>query len=316
MRRKWRQTTDISRSSSGGLSRLARRRARARDSSLFCTITCMRWVTRRRKLAPLLHGGEIGFASAFRRASGSARMLAAATASCTARLMPTPPIGDIACAASPMQSRPGRCQRREPVDRDRQQLDCSQSPELADAVRECRHELRDALPRNAGRPARLTASMPPLGMTIGALPIVAAIEHDEHRAGLEAAAGLLGVAGLSATAGTRARPSARRILDREPGALAHGGVAAVAADREIGADLERRRPASWRARRRRGRPPRSGRSPPPACADGTSDSALPCSARKSRKSHCGISATNLQRVGRWLKSANAYCAISEERADA
>ena len=33
--------------------------------------------------------------------------LAAATASCTAMLMPTPPIGDMAWAASPMQSKPG-----------------------------------------------------------------------------------------------------------------------------------------------------------------------------------------------------------------
>ena len=45
----------------------------------------------------------------FRR--GSHNRFAAATASCTARLMPTPPIGDIACAASPINSRPGRCQR-------------------------------------------------------------------------------------------------------------------------------------------------------------------------------------------------------------
>ena len=36
----------------------------------------------------------------------------AATASWTAMLMPTPPTGDMACAASPMQRRPGRHQRR------------------------------------------------------------------------------------------------------------------------------------------------------------------------------------------------------------
>ena len=43
-------------------------------------------------------------------AIGPARMLAAATASWIARLMPTPPIGDMAWAASPIASRPGRCQ--------------------------------------------------------------------------------------------------------------------------------------------------------------------------------------------------------------
>jgi hypothetical protein len=35
-------------------------------------------------------------------------MLAVATASWMARLIPTPPTGDMACAASPMHTRPGR----------------------------------------------------------------------------------------------------------------------------------------------------------------------------------------------------------------
>ena len=40
--------------------------------------------------------------------NGSASSLAAATASWIARLMPTPPTGDIACAASPIHKSPGR----------------------------------------------------------------------------------------------------------------------------------------------------------------------------------------------------------------
>ncbi len=43
--------------------------------------------------------------------SGRARRLPAATASWMARLIPTPPTGDIAWAESPMQSSPRRCQR-------------------------------------------------------------------------------------------------------------------------------------------------------------------------------------------------------------
>ena len=43
--------------------------------------------------------------------------------------------------------------------------------------------------------------------------------------------------------------------------------------------------------------------PRPASAAGTSGSAVPWSARKSRKSHCGIRAMNRQRVGRCEKSA-------------
>ena len=44
--------------------------------------------------------------------SGTDNIFAAATASWIARLIPTPPAGDIACAASPMHSKPGRCHRR------------------------------------------------------------------------------------------------------------------------------------------------------------------------------------------------------------
>lgn len=44
-------------------------------------------------------------------AIAAARMLAAATASWMARLIPTPPTGDMAWAASPIASSPGRCQR-------------------------------------------------------------------------------------------------------------------------------------------------------------------------------------------------------------
>ena len=44
------------------------------------------------------------------------RMRAAATASWIARLMPTPPTGDIACAASPMQQQPGPVPAPQPVD--------------------------------------------------------------------------------------------------------------------------------------------------------------------------------------------------------
>ena len=93
------------------------------------------------------------------------------------------------------------------------------------------------------------------------------------------------------------------ILDLETGALAQRRVAAVAADDEIGADLElavRRLGAHTDDAAVR---PRSDRSPPSSCAGRRPDSVLPCAARKSRKSHCGISATNLQCVGRWVKSA-------------
>ena len=62
------------------------------------------------EFAAVLDVGEGEFGD---EAGGEAgeRMRAAATASWMARLMPMPPTGDMAWAASPMQRRPGRCQR-------------------------------------------------------------------------------------------------------------------------------------------------------------------------------------------------------------
>ena len=77
---------------------------------LFWAMTCIRCVirtgnSRRRRTASSSSSGGHPLASF------AASRLAVATASWTARLTPTPPIGDIACAASPMHSNPGRVQR-------------------------------------------------------------------------------------------------------------------------------------------------------------------------------------------------------------
>ena len=91
---------------------LARARARNRGSSnRRCAISCTPWVTR------VGNNRRLGTAARSRSvnepfASRGPRMRAVATASCTARLIPTPPIGDIACAASPMSSAPGTCHSR------------------------------------------------------------------------------------------------------------------------------------------------------------------------------------------------------------
>ena len=70
----------------------------------------------RREQPPLLHLVEQRI-DVLAAASGPARMLAAATASWMARLMPIPPIGDMACAASPIASRPGPVPAGQPVER-------------------------------------------------------------------------------------------------------------------------------------------------------------------------------------------------------
>ena len=96
--------------------------------------------------------------------NGPESMLAVATASWTARSTPTPPIGDIACAASPMQSRPGRyhCCRRSTL-----MVSSLMSSQLASSWTwswSCgATSTTDA--RKASSPLALMSSMPPLAIT-------------------------------------------------------------------------------------------------------------------------------------------------------
>ena len=115
-------------------------------------------------------------------AIGPARMLAAATASWIARLMPTPPIGDMAWAASPIASRPGPMPAGQPVERDRQQFDLVPAREIDDrSGKEGRRpgDVRAEILEAPGA-QRLGGS---LREDIGALPVIAAIDQGEQPAG-------------------------------------------------------------------------------------------------------------------------------------
>ena len=128
---------------------------------------------------------------------------------------------------------------------------------------------------------------------------------------------LVGIARLARTGGTTARRSARRGPRPEAGR---------SRTTECG---RRRRPPGRRGLQRPSasdartpdHPPvlldAAGR-PRPACAGETSGSARACSARKSRKSHCGMKAMKRQRVGRWRKSAivTAVAELRRELGDA
>ena len=92
------------------------------------------------------------------------RMLPAATASWIAMLIPTPPTGDMACAASPMQSSPGRhhCFSRSICTV--RSFACSQSA-ISATRSAAQGRSRASVARNAGNPARRTSSAAPFGMT-------------------------------------------------------------------------------------------------------------------------------------------------------
>ena len=91
-----------------------------------------------------------------------------------------PPIGDIAWAASPMQSRPGRYQRRSRSTRPLEQLESStrsSSPRRGRSAKATSSTMRRATLRSL---RALSSSKEPLRNDVGALPVVAAVDHHDH----------------------------------------------------------------------------------------------------------------------------------------
>ena len=104
----------------------------SRPMTRSCAAFCARLDDPGREQPPLLHLVAAADRRRSPRASGPARMLAAATASWIARLMPMPPIGDMAWAASPIASRPGRCQLVSRSSLTRQQMEVGDLVELGE----------------------------------------------------------------------------------------------------------------------------------------------------------------------------------------
>src|SRR5262249_6586432 len=100
--------------------------------------------------------------------------------------MPTPPIGDMACAASPMQRRPGRCQRCNLSTRT-----VSRLIELQSTISPVRPAANGAFLRDARAKGFHALFLQLIDRTFGdhaaALPILAAVDEDEDLSGLEAA---------------------------------------------------------------------------------------------------------------------------------
>src|SRR6185437_16299377 len=78
----------------------------------------------------------------------------------------------------------------------------------------------------------------------GALPIVAAVDHHQDAAGVEAAQRLRQVAGLLGQAHPQDIDGRAEIIALEAGLVAHRRMASIGTDDEVGADLA---PAAWRA---------------------------------------------------------------------
>src|SRR5699024_6426517 len=93
---------------------------------------------------------------------GFASIRAAATPSRTARLTPTPPSGDIACAASPMHSKPYRCHLVSRFILISKHLTSSHVNSLSDCL--VAGTAREVAERNCGEPACRRCLWEPFGM--------------------------------------------------------------------------------------------------------------------------------------------------------
>ena len=149
-----------------------------------------------------------------------------------------------------------------------------------------------------GKPVRLDGVEAALGNEIGALPVIGAIDHHKKLAALDPADQIHRIALLHRQAQPQHVEGRAQILQLQAGLVAQGGMAAVGGDGETGLDLRYGRPARWRSRRRCARPGPANPWPRSPSEDGNWENALASPARKSRKSHCGIRAMNLQTVGR------------------
>ncbi len=121
-------------------------------------------------------------------------MLAVATASCRAMLMPMPPTGDMAWAASPMQSRPGEdhCWRR--LTSTVRSLILSQESRTVVRPGEEGDDAFDAL-LEGGEAGGLELGEGAFGDGVADLVVVVAIDEDDEAAVVDVAEAVLGVGG-------------------------------------------------------------------------------------------------------------------------
>ncbi len=169
--------------------------------------------------------------------SGWARILAVATASWTARLMPTPPMGDMAWAASPMHSSPGAYQRFKRSTATVSSFTSSHEAISRTRVRKLGVQ-RDNGQAEGLKPFAAQFIEAALGDDEGALPIIAAVDHDEEAAGLDTAEAVGAIVGAPGQTQPQYVHGRAAIFDLEAGKLAHRGVAAIGADHKIGAHLQ------------------------------------------------------------------------------
>jgi hypothetical protein len=143
----------------------------------------------------------------------------------------------MAWAASPMHSSPAGASAAA-VDGHGQQLHVVPITQLADAVAQHGLDFHDALAQRV-EAARLEVVEAALGDHVGALPVVAAIEHHQDVTGLEPAQHRALIAGIARQPHPQHVDRRAEVVDDQSGERADVGVAAVGPDDEPRAHLER-----------------------------------------------------------------------------
>ena len=127
--------------------------------------------------------------------------------------------------------------KRQPVDRDSQELDVIEALEVDNAIGEERSQRGNMVAQGAYA-LRLEAVSGTLGDHIGALPIFAAIEHNQDLAGVDSAEKVVGIGGPARKLEPKHIHRRAYVKRHEAGFPPHQGMAAVGADRQIRADRQ------------------------------------------------------------------------------
>src|SRR3984893_6963294 len=124
-----------------------------------------------------------------------------------------------------------------PIDRHAQQFYILEGLEFFDAIVEKRRSLCDieAERFDTGAMDPIDA---PLGDHEGTLPIVSTIDGNDHLVGAKMTENVFGIACPLRQSKPQYVDRRSEALDGKPGHLAHGGLTAIAADHEIGRDVE------------------------------------------------------------------------------
>src|ERR1700692_65643 len=127
--------------------------------------------------------------------------------------------------------------RGKPIDRHAQQFYILEGLEFFDAIGEKLRTLRDIKAECLD-----TATMDPIdaphGDHEGTLPIVITIDGNDHLVGAQMTQNVFGIAYLLRQTKPQYVDGRSEGLDGKPGHPAHGGVTPIAADHEIGLDVE------------------------------------------------------------------------------